>query len=139
MKYLSKQDLFDHAVKHLFTQTKAGLLKGGGGAYRGQGGGRCPIGSLIASVDHCTAMEGVPIRYICRTNKIGIPHSMDVGIAALERALRNARVDIDEPGMPDFLSKLQNVHDIFGTWEWKDRFGSIAREYNLNVDAINIY
>jgi hypothetical protein len=139
MTYLTKQELFDRAVNHLFTQGKAGLLKGGGGAYRGHGGGSCPIGNLIAPEDHCTAMEGVPVRYICREDKTGIPNSMDVGIAALERALRNANVNIDEPGMPDFLSKLQNVHDIFGTWEWKDRFGSIAREYGLKADAISLY
>lgn len=139
MTYLTKQELFDRAVNHLFTQGKAGLLKGGGGAYRALGGGSCPIGNLIAPEDHCTAMEGVPIRYICREDKVGIPHSMDAGIAALERALRNANVNIDEPGMPDFLSKLQNVHDIFGTWEWKERFGSIAREYGLKADVISLH
>jgi hypothetical protein len=127
MRYLTKQQLFDKAVRHLFSQTKAGLMQGGGGAYRGHGGG-C----------YTTRMEGVPIRYIGRENKIGIPSYMDPGIAALERALRNANVNIDEDGMPDFLSKLQNVHDIFGTWEWKERFNSIAEEYGLDASSVNL-
>jgi hypothetical protein len=138
MRYLTKQQLFDKAVRHLFSQTKAGLMQGGGGAYRGHGGGCCPIGNLIADDDYTTRMEGVPIRYIGRENKIGIPSYMDPGIAALERALRNANVNIDEDGMPDFLSKLQNVHDIFGTWEWKERFNSIAKEYGLDASSVNL-
>jgi hypothetical protein len=80
-------------------------------------------------------MEGVPIRYVGRKDKIGIPAYMDPGIAALESALRKAKVNIDEEGMPDFLSKLQNVHDIFGTWEWKERFISIAKEYGLDASS----
>jgi hypothetical protein len=139
MTYLSKQELFDKAVHHLFSQAKAGLLKGGGGAYRGYGGGCCPIGGLIANENYSTSMEGIPVRYICRSDKVGIPAYMDAGINALELALRKVGVDIDEPGMPDFLSKLQNVHDIFGTWEWKDRFISIANEYDLNTDIINLF
>jgi hypothetical protein len=139
MKYLTKQELFDKAVHHLFTQAKAGLLKGGGGAYRGHGGGCCPIGNLVGDEYYTTRMEGIPVRYICRTDKQGIPQSMDIGIAALESALRAACVNIDDPEIPSFLSKLQNVHDIFGQWEWKERFTSIAREYGLNTDVITLY
>ena len=44
---------------------------------------------------------------------------MDVGIAALKKALLRARINIYDPATVDLLSCLQNVHDVFGPWEWQ--------------------
>jgi hypothetical protein len=49
-------------VEHLRRQEKAALLKLGGGAYRGLGGGSCPVGMLVDSNLYTTSMEGVPVR-----------------------------------------------------------------------------
>ena len=49
--YLSKQEIYDGAVRHLFGQGGAAILPRGGAAYHGQGGRCCPIGNLIGVRD----------------------------------------------------------------------------------------
>jgi hypothetical protein len=75
-------------------------------------------------------MEGVPVRFI---GKLGneIPAWMNTGVVALRKALRRARIDIDDARTVRLLSCLQNVHDAFGVWEWNDRLRSIAREFDI--------
>lgn len=137
LQFLTHQDLFDRAVDHLFDQGHAALLPRGGGAYRGYRGG-CPVGSLIAPRDYLTAIEGVPVRYIgFPPNRV--PAYMDAGVAALKRALLRSRVNVFDPGTVNLLSCLQNVHDAFGTWEWRDRLESIAREYGLSTARLEKY
>ena len=131
--FLSHQEIFDKAALHLFTQGHAALLPRGGGTYRGYCGG-CPVGNLIAARDHMTAMEGVPVRYIGASVR-SVPAYMDVGVAALKRALLRSRINVYDPTTVELLSCLQNVHDVFGKWEWRDRLGSIARQFGLS-DAL---
>jgi hypothetical protein len=50
----------DHTAMRLPQRGRAGLLKHGGGAYRGYAGG-CPAGNLIKPRDYSTSMEGVPV------------------------------------------------------------------------------
>lgn len=134
LHFLTHQDLFDRAVDHLFEQGQAGLLPRGGGAYRGYCGG-CPVGSLIAPRDYVTAIEGVPVRYIgCPPN--AVPAYMDAGVAALKRALLRSRVNVFDPSTVTLLSCLQNVHDAFGTWEWRERLESIARQFGLSAASL---
>jgi hypothetical protein len=109
--FRSHQEIFDLAVAHLISQRRSALLPRGGGAYRGPCGG-CPIGSFIAPRDYTTAM-------------------MDAGVVALRKALRRARIDVDDSRTVRLLSCLQNVHDAFGVWEWNDRLHSIAREFDI--------
>ena len=40
---------------------------------------------------------------------------MDVGMAALKKALSRSRLNIYDPVTVELLSCLQNVHDVFGT------------------------
>ncbi|MFL9966428.1 hypothetical protein PQR02_36655 [Paraburkholderia sediminicola] len=127
--FRSHQEIFEFAVAHLSSQRRSALLPRGGGAYRGPCGG-CPIGGLIAPRDYTTAMEGVPVRYIGKLAH-EIPAWMDPGVLALRKALRRARIDIDDSRTVRLLSCLQNVHDAFGVWEWNDRLRSIAREFGI--------
>jgi hypothetical protein len=60
---------------------------------------------------------------------------MNVGIAALKKALLRARINIYDATTVELLSCLQNVHDAFGTWEWQERLSSIARQFSLSVSA----
>jgi hypothetical protein len=129
--FLTHQEIFDHAVEHLFVQARASLLPRGGGAYRGYCGG-CPVGSFIKPCDYMTAMEGVPIRYLAKPSK-DVPAYMDIGVAALKRALLRARIDVSDPMTVELLSSLQNVHDVFGAWEWGERLTSIARQFGLSA------
>jgi hypothetical protein len=57
---------------------------------------------------------------------------MELGLAALRRALRRARIDVDDSCTVALLSCLQNVHDVFVVWEWRERLVSIARQFQLS-------
>ncbi|ACC74973.1 hypothetical protein PPMP20_00695 [Paraburkholderia phymatum] len=133
--FLTYQQIFDHAVEHLFGQGRAALLPRGGGAYRGYCGG-CPVGSFIRPRDYMTAMEGVPVRYIGKEASDVIPAYMDVGIGALRKALLRANINVYDPVTIELLSCLQNVHDVFGKWEWRERLHSIARQFALSADLV---
>ncbi|MBP0588515.1 hypothetical protein J8I87_02030 [Paraburkholderia sp. LEh10] len=133
--FLTHQQIFDHAVGHLLGQGRAALLPQGGGAYRGYCGG-CPVGSFIKPRDYMTAMEGVPVRYIGKRSSDTIPAYMDVGIAALRKALLRAHINVYDPVTIELLSCLQNVHDVFGKWEWHERLQSIARQFGLSAQRV---
>jgi hypothetical protein len=134
LNFLVHQEIFDRAVQHLFGQGRAALLPRGGGAYRGYCGG-CPVGSFIRPQDYMSAMEGVPIRYIGRAPN-EIPAYMDIGVSALKKALLRSRINVYDPSTISLLSCLQNVHDVFGRWEWADRLQSIARQFGLESDLL---
>jgi hypothetical protein len=134
LNFLTHQDIFDQAVGHLFDQKRAALLPRGGGAYRGYCGG-CPVGNFIKPRDYMTAMEGVPVRYIGKT-PAEVPAYMDVGVSALKNALLRARINVYDQATVDLLSCLQNVHDVFGTWEWRERLTSIARQFGLSAERL---
>ena len=132
--FRSHQEIFELAVAHLNSQRRSALLPRGGGAYRGSCGG-CPIGSFIAPRDYTTAMEGVPVRYIGRA-ATEVPAYMDAGVSALRKALLRARLNVYDPATITLLSCLQNVHDVFGTWEWHERLSSIARQFGLSAERL---
>jgi hypothetical protein len=134
LNFLTHQDIFDQAVAHLFDQKRAALLPRGGGAYRGYCGG-CPVGSFIRPRDYMTAMEGVPVRFIGKTPS-EMPAYMDVGVCALKKALQRARINVYDQATVDLLSCLQNVHDVFGTWESRERLSSIARQFSLSAERL---
>jgi hypothetical protein len=130
-EFITHQQLFDHAVKHLFGQGSASLLPRGGGAYRGRCGG-CPVGALLRPSDYRTSMEGVPVRFVL-AERDQVPFYMEAGVVALRRALLRARVNVYSQETVQLLSCLQNVHDAFGIWEWNDRLRSIARQFGLSA------
>ncbi|HEX7936277.1 MAG TPA: hypothetical protein VF573_24840 [Paraburkholderia sp.] len=134
LTFLTHQDIFDQAVSHLFGQKRAALLPRGGGAYRGYCGG-CSVGNFIKPRDYMTAMEGVPVRYVGKTTG-AVPAYMDVGVAALRKALLRSRINVYDQATVDLLSCLQNVHDVFGTWEWNERLNSIARQFGLSAQNL---
>jgi hypothetical protein len=136
-QFLTHQQLFDHTADHLFNQGCAALLPRGGGAYRGHYGG-CPVGALIGRLDYTSAMEGVPVRYVSPTAG-PFPAYMDAGVAALKKALLKAGVNVYDAATIELLSCLQNVHDVFGTWEWRERLVSIARQFGLSSEGLAQY
>src|SRR6202453_1277938 len=101
LNFLTHQEIFDRAVSHLDGQGCAALLPRGGGAYRGYCGG-CPVGSFIKPRDYLTAMEGVPIRLIIKAPE-QIPSYMDVGVAALKRALLRSGINVYDPTTVELL------------------------------------
>lgn len=131
--FLSHQEIFDRAAMHLLQQGRAGLLQRGGGAYRGYAGG-CPVGNLIQPRDYRTSIEGVPVRFLTRPPN-EIPAYMDPGVAALKKALLRVHINVYDPTTIELLSCLQNVHDVFGVWEWQERLNVIARQFGLRGSA----
>ena len=75
-------------------------------------------------------IEGVPVRFL-DPDAPGRPDYLELGLAALRRALRRARIDVDDSCTVALLSSLQNVHDVFGVWEWRERLVSIAQQFQL--------
>lgn len=134
LSFLTHQEIFDQAVVHLLGQKRAALLPRGGGAYRGYCGG-CPVGNFIKPRDYMTAMEGIPVRLIGKS-PTDIPAYMDVGVLALKKALLRSRINVFDPATVELLSCLQNVHDVFGTWEWHERLASIARQFELCAERV---
>jgi hypothetical protein len=132
--FLTDQEIFDRTIEHLGEQRRTALLPKGGAAYRTSCGG-CPIGNFIRRADYTSSMEGVPVRYLLGP-ALGRPHYMDAGIVALRKALLRAKINVYDQRTVSLLSCLQNVHDVFGIWEWRDRLKSIAREYSLNADRM---
>jgi hypothetical protein len=132
--YLTEQELFNESAKHLLTQNTTAILKNEGAAYR-QNGKSCPIGHLIHDKDYSTAIESVPVRYLNKQNQ-EIPHYMFLGVKALKKALENANINTENKKTIELLSKLQNVHDAFGTWEWIERLTSIANEHQLDKSIL---
>ncbi|MDR6375675.1 hypothetical protein J2776_002375 [Paraburkholderia caledonica] len=90
---------------------------------------------MIRPIDYRTSMEGVPVRYVL-ADALQIPTYMDAGVAALKRALLRARLNIYSPQTVELLSCLQNVHDVFGIWEWDERLRSIARRFGLSANSL---
>ena len=143
--FLSHQEIFDRAAAHLFAQGRAALMPRGGGAYRGggcgggygsaQSYGGCPVGSFIRPRDYMSVMEGIPVRFIGREAN-EVPLYMDVGIAALKKALLRAHINIYDPATVNLLSCLQNVHDVFGVWEWRERLRAIAAQFGLSPERL---
>ncbi|MDR5782569.1 hypothetical protein QCE63_24500 [Caballeronia sp. LZ065] len=133
--FLTHQQIYDHAFRHLLSQGRTALLPHGGGAYRNHRGG-CPVGSLIRARDYVTAMEGIPVRNILKPRG-AVPVYMDAGVEALKRALLRAGINIFDARTVELLSCLQNVHDIFLQWEWRDRLASIARQFGLATDHLD--
>ncbi|MDE1181270.1 hypothetical protein [Paraburkholderia sp.] len=134
LQFLTRQEIFDRAVGHLFTQSRAAHVARGASTYRGYCGG-CPVGSLIRPIDYVTAIDGVPVRYVSR-NVESVPTYMVNGVSALKRALLRARVNVYDPVTVDLLSCLQNVHDMSGKWEWTESLNSIARQFQLSADRV---
>jgi hypothetical protein len=134
LNFLTRQEIFDQAVGHLFDQWRAGMLPNGGGAYRGYCGG-CPVGQFVKPRDYVSAIEGVPVRFVGKP-AAEVPRYMDAGVAALKRALLHARLNVYDPATIALLSCLQNVHDVFGVWEWLERLQSIARQFDLKSDLL---
>ncbi|OXC72392.1 hypothetical protein [Caballeronia sordidicola] len=134
LRFLTHQEIFVRAARHLFGQGHAGLRSRGGWAYRGYCGG-CPVGDFIAPRDYIAAMEGVPVHFI-GASALAAPSYMDVGIKALKRALLRSQINVYDPATIELLSCLQHVHDAFDKREWRDGLALVARQFGLCADLL---
>jgi hypothetical protein len=47
-------------------------------------------------------------------------------------------VNVFDATTVELLSCLQNVHDVFGTWEWNRRLLQIARQFSLSTHRLEL-
>lgn len=134
LRFLTHQEIFDRATRHLFSRGRAGQLARIGSTYRGYCGG-CPIGSFIAPRDYVTGLEGIPVFFI-GASAIAVPPYMNLGIVALKRALLRSHVNVYNPATIELLGDLQNVHDVLDKRQWRDGLASIARQFGLCADLL---
>jgi hypothetical protein len=132
--FLTHQDIFDRSVGHLFERERAALLLGGERVRRGYFGS-CPVGQFVEPRDYVRAIDGVPVRFIGKP-AVEVPRYMNMGVAALKRALLRARINVYDPAAIALLSCLQNVHDAFCVRDWREHLQSIAREFDLKSDLL---
>ena len=134
LRFLTHQEIFDRATRHLFSQGHAGLRTRGDRTYRGYWGG-CPVGSFIAPLDYVMGMEGIPVLFI-GASALAVPSYMNAGVIALKRALLRSQINVYNPTTIELLSYLQNVHDVFDKREWRDGLASVARQFGLCADRL---
>lgn len=129
--FLTHQQIFDHCANHILTQNSTAVSKTGGAITRGFDGRTCPIGALISISDYTVRMDSVPVRYLAGEWVDQKPWYMEEGVEDLRAVLLKAKINATDPVTVGLLSKLQNVHDIFGKWEFVSRLRQIADEYDL--------
>ncbi|WP_158939632.1 hypothetical protein [Burkholderia sp. S171] len=134
LRFLTHQEIFDKAARHLFSQGHAGLPPRGGLPYRGYCGG-CPVGNFVAPRDYITAIEGIPVHFI-GGSPLAAPSYMDAGIIALKRGLLRAQINVYNPATIELLSDLQNVHDLLDKRERCVGLASVARKFGLCTDLL---
>ncbi|CAB3805062.1 hypothetical protein LMG27177_05764 [Paraburkholderia fynbosensis] len=103
---------------------------------RGNFDGLSPCYSGIRQLARLQDCDGRYSGPLIGKTPIAVPTYMDIGVSALKKALPRARINVYDQATVDRLSCLQNVHDVFGTWEWRERLGSIARQFSLSADRL---
>ena len=134
LRFLTHQEIFDRATRHLFSRGHAGQLPRMGSTYRGYCGG-CPVGSFIAPRDYVTGMEGIPVLFV-GASALAMPSYMNPGLAALKRALLRSQINVYNPATIELLGDLQNIHDVLDKRQWRDGLSSIARQFGLCTDLL---
>jgi hypothetical protein len=134
LSFLTHQEIFDKAARHLFSEANTGARPTGSRTYRELCGG-CPIGNLIAPSDYTISMGSIPVLFIGAAARVA-PSYMDAGITALKRALLRSRINVYNPSTIELLVCLQNVHHVNDKWEWRDGLGSIAQQFGLCADLL---
>ena len=106
------QAVFDKVVKHLLTQKRRSEDKQGC-AYRGKGGGMCPVGCLISDKAYDPEIEGFAVREAKVLDTLAAS-----GVPTYNK-------------MKFLLTDLQYVHDDAPISLWRSRLQNLAKKHNL--------
>lgn len=110
---MDRQFVFDKITTHLLTQNERSV-DGSRCRYRDDKGRKCAIGVLILDQFYSIWLEG--------------PGIFNSAIAeSVEKSLGQA-LSFDDKS---FLSKLQEIHDIYDPFHWKEKFSEFAEFYKL--------
>jgi CII-binding regulator of phage lambda lysogenization HflD len=119
MTHEINQEMFTKMVNHLRKQNQRSYSTiFGGCAYRGENGLMCAVGCLIKDEFYDYQLE-----------------SQNVSMLAVHRALISSGYEYDKQG-ESLLSRMQTVHDDYGTLSWEAKWVEIANEFNLVLPPI---
>lgn len=104
---MTDQETYDIVKKHLLCQMKHSKT-GYSCRYRGDNGLKCALGALIPDEKYGSEMDG-QIYYI-----------------------DDLIVDLGLTQSPDFLGKLQSIHDGYMPEEWAARLSAFAADRGLH-------
>jgi hypothetical protein len=111
MEQLTKQQVFDKVKKHLLTQNKRALDRGGSCLYRAAEGLTCAAGCLISDDVYSHSLEG-----------------KSASSVAVARALEASGVSRE---YNDLVCSLQCMHDIDAPENWPVTMKEIASHHGL--------
>jgi hypothetical protein len=127
---MNAQEIFDTAVRHLFTQGKRGgkqanYYYGSEGfkcQYRGEDGTKCAVGALIPDELYDPLMDRKSIR----------AHKLSEWFPCLPAFFKE---------QAEFLDQLQYIHDADGSWideaTLKERLKVLALWFNLSSEVLD--
>lgn len=106
---MDKQLIFDRVTKHLLTQKSQSRDITRLCSYRGPGGKKCAIGTLILDKFYSSSFEGndVSSNPVCRALESSLAYFLP---GSLGCTLSGSDIN--------FLLKLQSIHDNYSPHEW---------------------
>lgn len=124
----TKQDLFNHVVRHLFRQHAKSVfpvvidgILASSCQYRGEEGRKCAIGCLIEDAEYRAELECQALYKI---------------LPGIERSIgRTLQAYPDQPHHEGkLLLELQQVHDKYPVNEWPNILRSVAQVFDLEFN-----
>ena len=120
---MKAQLLFNKVVKGLLKQNKKSVdVSGMRCAYRGRGGTKCAIGMLIPDKLYHPLMEDYGPVIVLLAGE---------GHGKLRKAIFPS--DMTDEAGTEFLTRLQNIHDVYSPDEWPDELTDFATDYRLQM------
>lgn len=128
----SKQETFDIVAKHLLTQNQKSMAVVDADpnlvcAYRGNNGCKCAAGILIPDAKYDPAME----------NGIIIIATDLYRTTLISSRLVTTVVALEEGHDAGLVRGLQQVHDLGGVSEWRNRLELVAGHHALNTNVLD--
>lgn len=118
MKTYTKQETFDIVARHLLKQGRRswGPINGVFENYRYREGNlRCAAGVLIPDEVYKETFEDLTAKGLCEKLGMDTFWGHDIRLVCL----------------------LQEVHDDYQSWDWRERLTKLGREKNLDISALD--
>lgn len=123
MMIRTKQEVFEISSVHLVKQNRKATETISGRdqcRYRAADGSMCAVGCMIPDEEYREEFEGYSVS--------------GIGYAVCEKIRAAAGITQDTA---DLAGRLQTIHDCGTPDTWRNRLKELAKEYNLNTDAMD--
>jgi hypothetical protein len=112
---VNRQAVYDKVKAHLLAQNARAMDHEETCLYRGPYGLKCAIGCLISDEAYYSDLE-----------------MLTPSDTPVQRALAKSGVKIEDEEDELFLTRLQQVHDLWPVRDWASRLANLAANYGLN-------